>query len=80
MARVEPVPPEEFGISRRAKSIRDADYCFHEVQTGPQDDLIAEGYDAEQVNTCRPRPRRLHGRASDPRHVRRKLGLSATRG
>src|SRR5262249_44822489 len=30
-ARVEGVPPEEFGIARRARSLRDADYCFHEV-------------------------------------------------
>src|SRR5712692_8977180 len=30
-ARVEGVPPEEFGIARNARSIRDADYCFHEV-------------------------------------------------
>ena len=30
-AKVEGVPPEEFGIARHARSIRDADYCFHEV-------------------------------------------------
>ena len=30
-ALVLPVPPEEFGISRRARSIRDTDYCFHDV-------------------------------------------------
>src|SRR3990167_9450186 len=30
---VEPVPPEEFGIARRAKSIKDAGYCFHETVT-----------------------------------------------
>jgi hypothetical protein len=47
-ARVEPVPPEEFGIARRARSIKDADYCFHEV-VRTQSDLIEAGYDAEQV-------------------------------
>src|SRR5688572_2390546 len=30
-ARAEGVPPEEFGIDRHARSIRDANYCFHEV-------------------------------------------------
>jgi len=25
------VPPEEFGIARNARSIRDTDYCFHDV-------------------------------------------------
>lgn len=47
-ARVVPVPPEEFGIARHAKSIRDADYCFHEVSRR-ESDLIADGYDAAQV-------------------------------
>jgi hypothetical protein len=47
-ARVEPVPPEEFGISRRARNIRDADYCFHEV-TRTETELIAQGFDAQQV-------------------------------
>src|SRR3990167_6042058 len=31
-AKVEAVPPEEFGISRRARRIADADYCYHEVE------------------------------------------------
>src|SRR5262249_25955233 len=47
-ARVEGVTPEEFGISRRARSIKDTDYCFHDVfRTESQ--LIAQGYDREQV-------------------------------
>lgn len=47
-ARVWPVPPEEFGISRRAKSIADADYCFHEtIKT--QAELIAQGFDEDQI-------------------------------
>jgi hypothetical protein len=47
-ARVEAVPPEEFGIARNARSIRDAGYVFHEVLRR-QEELIAQGYDAEQV-------------------------------
>jgi hypothetical protein len=46
--RVAAVPPEEFGISRNARSIRDAGYVFHEVER-TEADLIADGYDAEQV-------------------------------
>jgi hypothetical protein len=48
-AEVLPVPPEEFGISRRARSIRDTDYCFHDVFR-TQSKLIELGYDREQVN------------------------------
>src|SRR5882724_10165599 len=47
-ARVEGVPPEEFGIARHARSIRDADYCFHDVLKS-EAQLIAQGYDREQV-------------------------------
>lgn len=47
-ARVVPVPPEEFGIARNARSIKDAGYCFHEVRRR-ESDLIAEGYDADQI-------------------------------
>jgi hypothetical protein len=47
-AHVEGVTPEEFGISRRARSIKDTDYCFHDVfRTESQ--LVAQGYDREQV-------------------------------
>lgn len=48
--KVEPVPPEEFGIARRAKSIRDCGYCFHETMT-TIGELIEEGYDAAQVKS-----------------------------
>src|SRR3990167_701851 len=48
-ARVEPVPPEEFGISRRAKSIRDTTYCFHEPAGTTEADLIEQGFDQAQV-------------------------------
>jgi hypothetical protein len=47
-ARVEAVPPEEFGIARNARSIRDAGYVFHDV-VRRQEELIAQGYDADQV-------------------------------
>ena len=30
-ARVMGVPPEEFGIERGARNIRECNYCFHEV-------------------------------------------------
>jgi hypothetical protein len=47
-AKVENVPPEEFGISRRAKRIADAPYCFHET-TSTQQDLIAQGFDEAMI-------------------------------
>ena len=47
---VEAVPPEEFGISRRAKTIQGANYCFHEVPT-TVGDLIEQGYDKAQILT-----------------------------
>ena len=47
-AKVEGVPPEEFGIARNARCIRDADYCFHEVLKS-EDALIQQGYDKAQI-------------------------------
>jgi hypothetical protein len=47
-ARVEAVPPEEFGIARNARCIKDAGYVFHDVLRR-QEELIAQGYDAGQV-------------------------------
>jgi hypothetical protein len=47
-ARIEPVPPEEFGIARNARSLRDCDYCFHKVLL-TEAKLIAQGFDATQV-------------------------------
>jgi len=47
-AKVMGVPPEEFGIERNARTIKDSGYCFHEV-TKRESDLIDQGYDAEQV-------------------------------
>jgi hypothetical protein len=51
-ARVANVPPEEFGLSRRTQRIQDTDYCFHEPIGGvPAADLIAEGYDKDQIES-----------------------------
>jgi hypothetical protein len=47
-ARVMAVPPEEFGIARRARTLLEADYCFHAVRKA-EHQLIAEGFDPEQV-------------------------------
>jgi hypothetical protein len=48
-ARVLGVPPEEFGIERAARDIKTCNYCFHDVVTKTEAELIAEGYDAEQI-------------------------------
>jgi hypothetical protein len=45
LARVVPVPPEEFGITRRARAIKDSTYCFHQVRDRTEADLIAQKYD-----------------------------------
>lgn len=50
-ARVLGVPPEEFGVERGARNIRDCNYCFHEVVTKTEGELIAEGFDEEQVRS-----------------------------
>src|SRR3954454_18884939 len=50
-ARVLGVPPEEFGIERGARSIRDCNYCFHEVVTKTEGQLITEGFDDEQIKS-----------------------------
>jgi len=50
-ARVMGVPPEEFGIERGARNIRDCNYCFHEVVTKTESHLIAEGFDEDQVKS-----------------------------
>src|SRR5215467_10239594 len=50
-AKVMGVPPEEFGIERGARSIRDCNYCFHEVVTKTEAQLIAEGFDEEQIKS-----------------------------
>jgi len=49
-AKVLGVPPEEFGIERNARTIRDCNYCFHDIVTKTRAELVAEGYDENQVN------------------------------
>jgi len=48
--KVEAVPPEEFLIDRRAKSIKDADFVGHR-RVVTVSDLIAMGYDADDVQS-----------------------------
>lgn len=50
-ARVLGVPPEEFGIERGARDIAGCNYCFHEVVTKTESQLIGEGFDAEQIRS-----------------------------
>ena len=47
-ARVVAVPPEEFGISRHARTIGESTYCFHDVFK-TQSQLIEQGFDKDQV-------------------------------
>ena len=47
-AKVEAVPPEEFGVSRGTRILRDTNYCFHEVKK-TEGELIEQGYDKAQV-------------------------------
>lgn len=48
-AKVLGVPPEEFGIERGARDIKTANYCFHDVVTKTEGQLIAEGFDADCI-------------------------------
>lgn len=48
-AKVEAIPPEEFLISRRARSIALATYCAHKPKNKTEADLIAMGYPADVV-------------------------------
>jgi len=52
-ARVEGVPPEEFGIERGARTLRDCNYCFHDVIKS-ESALIAQGFDAAQIKAITP--------------------------
>src|ERR1017187_5285897 len=48
-ARAMGVPPEEFGIERGARTIADCNYCFHDVTNKTESQLIAEGFDKDQI-------------------------------
>ena len=47
-AKVEGVPPEEFGIERGARTLADCNYCFHDVIKS-ESALIEQGFDATQI-------------------------------
>lgn len=47
-ARIMPVPPEEFGVSRFTRSLSDCNYCYHQPYS-TEGGMIAQGYDPEQV-------------------------------
>lgn len=49
VVHVENVPPEEFLISRRARSLEDAPFLAHKT-TPTQSDLISDGYDKDQID------------------------------
>ena len=53
-AKVLGVPPEEFGIERGARDIKTCNYCFHEVVTKTEAQLIDEGFDEEQIKALSP--------------------------
>ncbi len=42
------MPPEEFGIERGARTLRDCNYCFHDVIKS-ESALIAQGFDDAQI-------------------------------
>jgi len=46
--RIENVPPEEFIISKKARTIQDAPFCAHRKLI-PRSDLVAMGFDEETV-------------------------------
>lgn len=50
--RLEPCPPEEFGVSREARSpyAQDAQFCFHRTRK-TYSDLLAMGYPAKLIDT-----------------------------
>lgn len=45
------VAPEEFGIEKGARDIQTCNYCFHEVVTQTESDLIQEGYDEQEIKS-----------------------------
>lgn len=48
-AKCEAVAPEEFGVSRNTRRLADCDYCFHKIPNHTEGQLIAQGFDEEQV-------------------------------
>ena len=72
-AHVQGVPPEEFGISRFARSLRDCGYCFHEVIKRAED-LIADGYDREEIEAISDLHDAHQSGGAGARHGRRASG------
>ena len=54
--KLEALPPEEFLISREAKSVEDADYVAHR-RIVTVSELVAMGYDYDDVYNLVVRPR-----------------------
>jgi hypothetical protein len=50
-AKVLGVPPEEVGVERGARDIKTANYFFHDIVTKTEGQLIAEGFDGEQIKS-----------------------------
>lgn len=50
-AKVEAVAPEEFGIERNARTIKGANYAFHKIPNHTEGQLIAQGFDPEQIKS-----------------------------
>ena len=48
-AKADPVPTEEFGISKRARNMQECTYCYHEPTGVTVSDLIQQGYDEDQI-------------------------------
>lgn len=48
--RIAPVPPEEFGISTRARDIPSSSYCYHRFQMS-RSELIEQGYPRDVVDS-----------------------------
>ncbi|BAQ89068.1 portal protein [uncultured Mediterranean phage uvMED] len=50
--RIEPVPPEEFGIARNARSpyVEDTNFCYHRTLKSFSE-LVAMGYDVELIRS-----------------------------
>lgn len=53
--RIDPTPPEEVGITRRARLGQPIDYSYHQVKR-TQAELIAQGYDKAQVESIPDAP------------------------
>lgn len=47
------VPPEEVGIERGARSLRDCNYFYHDVRK-TKEELIEQGYDEDQITSLLP--------------------------